>query len=129
MRTKAMTYLLAPWALLALLVGAAKADVTIDANINGNTVNYTVKGLDPGAHYTVSIEHLSSGQSNPYGHAADAHGQVSGSGTPGNTTVHPGQSVKVTVRNGANQDVASKTITKPKPQPWYRKGWLPWNWF
>lgn len=128
MKSLATRFLLAPLALVAMLVGAAKADVTIDANIGGNTVNYTVGGLEAGANYTVSFEHVPTGQSNPYDHTADDQGRIQASGTPGGATIHPGQSVRVSVRNSANQEIASKTITKPKPERWYRSAWLPWNW-
>lgn len=106
-------------------------------SIRGNTVNHSVQGLSANADYTVSIEHLGQGgQSSMYGNSSNGDGMMSGSGTPGNSSIQPGDTVRVTVTKDG-QTIASGDFTKDLPPPaptqrvrkrWYNHPAWPWNW-
>ncbi len=97
-RTQRLERLIGPLIALALLVCTASADVSITGNIDGNTINYAVEGLDGDTDHTVTVEHLGAGgQSTTYSHTSSGNGSLEGSGTPGNSTVEPGDTVRVRV--------------------------------
>jgi len=109
---------------LALVMSCAVAaqNVTVNVNIEGNTVNYTAQGLQPGAKYRVNTRHDPSGESSCQSRTADENGAISGSGTAAGKTINPGQSVTVRVytANQANEAIGSTTVGKPAPPaPWW----------
>lgn len=117
---------IAPLALLWLFFGVAYADttVTITASIDGNTVNYTVMGLEPEKGYVVIIEHQKEGgQSSTHVKTSDESGAIKGSGTPGNSEIKPGDFVTVTVKDMANNTVASKSFRKDEEPSLLGKFW------
>ena len=92
----------------------------ITASIHGNTVNYSAFGASPNSDYEVVIEHDDSGQSNHYDEHSNDDGEFSGSGTPGNTPIDPGDSVTVTVYDDNGKPVGSIKVKKEgDTAPWW----------
>lgn len=98
----------------------ALAAFVVSASIQGNTVNYSVFGAEPNSDYHVTITHDETGQSNSYDEHSNEDGEFSGSGTPGNSQIDPGDSITVNVYDEDNNQVGSTTITKDGgTTPWW----------
>ena len=107
-------------AVLFLGAGVAMADFVLTANINGNTVNYSAFGAEPNSDYNVVIQHERNGEANQYDEESDGDGEFSGSGTPGNATIEPGDSVTVSAYDDNDNKVASVTVKKEgETAPWW----------
>lgn len=91
----------------------ALAAFVITGSIQGNTVNYSVFGATPNSDYNVTIEHDETSQSNTYDEHSNEDGEFSGSGTPGNSQIDPGDSITVSVYDDDNNMVASISVTAP----------------
>lgn len=100
-------------------IGVAFA-IDITARIDGNTVNYQVTGATADSTYNVTIEHDTTNQGSSQSKTADANGNFAGSGTPGNSTINPGDTVTVKVTDANGNQVAGESFQKDPPKtPWW----------
>lgn len=137
-KNKLVRLLIAPLASAIMMAGLAAAEVEMTGSISGNTVNYSVQGLAADTDYVVTIQHLGpGGQGSMHGNSSNAEGLMTGSGTPGESAIEPGDTVRVRVTQDG-QTVASRDFTKDLPPPapisrvkkkrWYNHPAWPWNW-
>lgn len=102
--------------LAVLFFGAGVAQAgqfSVSASIHGNTVYYNACGAEPETDYAVAVEHDETGLWNTYDEQSDEYGEFSGSGTPGNAQIDPGDSVTVSVYDEDFNMLASTTVTAP----------------
>ena len=111
-----------------LAVGFAGADVHITGGIEGDTVNFEISGLEAGHDYTVTVTHCTTHQANQYYLKSDDKGVLTGTGTPGESTIKPGQWVTVKVQSGQPpKTLAKRSIQKETPPaPSGGEGGAPW---
>ncbi len=105
-------------ALMGIIVicSSAFAQVHISGHIDGNTLHYTVSGLQPNTTYNMVVQNdRPGGQSSQNSKTADKNGVLKASGTPGNDKIKEGDSVTLKVQTKPNnQQIQSKTFKKKR---------------
>lgn len=100
-------------ALALVLVPLAVAG-SVSAFITGDTVTYSVSGIEPDTKHTVTITNTSSGQAKDHQQTSTSEGTIPQSTGSTGGEIPPGTTVNVEVKTLDGDVVASTSITKPQ---------------